>query len=257
MTELTFLVIEHEDECPPEWFGQWWEARGVTLRLVHAHAHTPSPAEPVAIPADLGDADALVVLGGEAGANDDADYPWLPATRALIAATVAADRPFLGICLGHQLAAAALGGRAGPNPSGHATGLTPVTLTAAGRADPLLRDFDGARSVQWNNDIALALPPEAVVLATAPDGSPQAVRFGPVAYGVQFHPEISPEQFDSWTVQKPSAAMALDHGIDMHAASEAVHGARDELRTTWRALADGFVDLVCAARDRRQVNASC
>ena len=246
MTQLTFLVIEHEDECPPEWFGQWWTARGVRLQRVQAHVHTPVPDQPVAIPAELGDADALVVLGGEAGANDDADFPWLPATRELIAATVAAGRPFLGICLGHQLAAAALGGRAGPNPSGHATGLTPVTLTEAGAADVLLRGFDGARSVQWNNDIALELPAEAVVLATAPDGSPQAVRFAPAAYGVQFHPEISPEQFDSWTVHKPSAAQALGHGIDMDAASRAVHAARAELRATWQPLADGFVDLVHA-----------
>ena len=93
MSELTFLVIEHEDECPPEWFGQWWDARGVSLRRVQAHAYRPVPDQPVAIPTELGDADALVVLGGEAGANDDADYPWLPATRALIATTVAAGRP--------------------------------------------------------------------------------------------------------------------------------------------------------------------
>jgi len=256
VSELTFLVIEHEDECPPEWFGQWWDARGVSLRRVQAHAHRPVPDQPVAIPTELGDADALVVLGGEAAANDDADYPWLPATRALIATTVAAGRPFLGICLGHQLAAAALGGRAGPNPGGHATGLTPVTLTDAGRSDPLLHAFDGARAVQWNNDIALELPADAVVLATAPDGSPQAVRFAPAAYGVQFHPEISPEQFDSWTVQKPSAALALGHGIDMEAASRAVHAARGELRENWQPLADGFVDLVRTHRPQPQVDSS-
>ncbi len=237
---LTFLVVEHEDACPPAWLGQWWAERGVRLRRVSAHRHT----DEARVPECIGDADALVVLGGEAGANDDADYPWLPATRALIARTVADGRPFLGVCLGHQLASVALGGAAGRNPSGHSTGLTPVALTDAGRVDPLLGGFDGARTVQWNNDIALALPPGAVVLATAPDGSPQAVRFASRAYGVQFHPEVSPEVFDGWTVEKPSAAEALGHGIDLAAASAAVHAAEAELRRTWKPLADKFVELV-------------
>lgn len=237
MNRPSFLVIEHEHECPPEWFGQWWEEAGVTLRRVRAHTGRPIPADPVGVA-------ALVVLGGEAGANDDADYPWLPATRDLIGAAIGAGVPFLGICLGHQLACVALGGRVGPNPAGHATGLTPVTLTAAGGDDILLGGFDATTAVQWNNDVALTLPPGATVLATAPDGTPQAVRFAPRAWGVQFHPEVSPEQFDRWTVAKPSASQPRADGIDAHAASRAVHAAREQLAATWRPLALRFAGLV-------------
>ncbi|MFN8099492.1 MAG: type 1 glutamine amidotransferase [Dermatophilaceae bacterium] len=239
-TGLTFLVIEHEDTCPPAWLGEWWTERGVRLRRVPAHRHTSD----AVVPDSLGDADALVVLGGEAGANDDADYPWLPATKALIARTVRDRRPFLGVCLGHQLATVALGGVVGRNPSGHSTGLTPVALTQAGRGDRLLGGFEGARTVQWNYDVALELPSAAVVLATAPDGTPQAVRFAPRAYGVQFHPEVSPAVFDGWTIEKPSAVAALGGGIDLAATSRAVRAAEGELRHTWKPLADRFVDLV-------------
>ena len=242
MKPLTFLVIEHEDECPPAWLGEWWEERGAALRRIQAHAHDPARSG-AAIPADVGDADALVVLGGEAGANDDADYPWLPATRDLIARTVDAGVPYLGVCLGHQLASVALGGEVRRNPNGMATGLTPVALTAAGEQDPLLAECAGSVAVQWNSDIATRLPERAVALATAPDGSPQAVRFTPWAYGVQFHPEVTPEQFDSWWVGKPSAS---DPAVRARAAaaSDAIHAARDDLRATWRPFAARFLDLV-------------
>jgi GMP synthase (glutamine-hydrolysing) len=243
---LTFLTVEHEDECPPAWLGQWWEERGVRLRRVQAHAHTPRVAgdhADVAIPATIGDADALVVFGGEAGANDDAEYPWLPATRRLIARTVADGRPFLGVCLGHQLAAVALGGAVGRNPEGMTTGLIPVTVTEAGRTDPLLAECANSVAVQWNSDVITRLPDRVTVLATAPDGTPQAVRFAPWAYGVQFHPEVTPEQFDSWWVDKPSAADPALR-LTAEAASAAIHAAREELRHTWRPFAARFVDLV-------------
>ncbi|MEI2777250.1 MAG: type 1 glutamine amidotransferase [Tetrasphaera sp.] len=239
MSRPGFLVIEHEDECPPEWFGLWWEQAGIALRRIRAHDGEP-------IPGSIADAAALIVLGGEAGANDDGDYPWLPATRRLIGDTVAAGQPFLGICLGHQLACVALGGEVAPNPHGHATGLTPVTLTAAGAGDPLLASFAGTRAVQWNNDVAVRLPPTGTVLATAPDGTPQAVRFADRAWGVQFHPEVSPEQFDRWTIDKPSAMQARTDGIDVYAASRAVHAARAELQRTWQPLARRFAELALA-----------
>ena len=237
---MRFLVIEHEDECPPSWLGQWWTALGIELVRVQAHADRVAPA--VVIPASVAavGADALVVLGGDAGANDDVDYPWLPATRALIAATVAAEVPFLGVCLGHQLAGVALGGSAAPNPHGHATGLTPVRLTDAGRRDPLLGTFDGALTVQWNNDVVTRLPPGAVLLSEAPDGSAQAIRFGTRAWGVQFHPEVSPEQFDSWTINKISAAVPVSRGVDMVGASAAIHAASATLWDPWKPFADAF-----------------
>lgn len=235
----TYLVIEHEDDCPPNWLGDWWAERGIELRRIRAHRGD-------AIPTSLGDADALVVLGGEAGANDDADYPWLPATRELIATTVGAGMPFLGVCLGHQLAARALGGVVTINPDGPSNGITAIALTPAGEQDRFLGGFQGVNAVQWNYDIVRQVPPGAEILAYAPDGSVQALRFAPRAYGVQFHPECSPDQFDTWTVAKPSAELTGPGGERLQRAAARVREAGAELEQTWRPLADRFVELVAA-----------
>src|SRR5262245_8193260 len=82
--------------------------------------------------------DGLVVMGGEMGAQDDEKAPWLPAARDLIRAAAAARVPTLGICLGHQLCAVALGGTVEKNPGGRQLGLLDVGFTAAAVEDPLL-----------------------------------------------------------------------------------------------------------------------
>ncbi|MBA2773881.1 MAG: type 1 glutamine amidotransferase, partial [Nocardioidaceae bacterium] len=182
------LVIMHEDDCPPGWFGEWFSDAGLQYDAWPAHT------EP--LPDQLDGYGGLLVLGGEMGANDDAAHPWLTDTKGLIAAAVTDEVPFLGICLGHQLAAVALGGQVRRNTHGYARGLTPFRPNAAGRDDRLLGVVsDGAPALQWYRDIVSRLPSDAVELATSPDGTVQAARFGRSAWGVQFHPETSPEIF--------------------------------------------------------------
>jgi GMP synthase (glutamine-hydrolysing) len=237
------LVVQHEDDCPLGWFGEWFESAGLPYAVLPAHRLDP----PSAVPTELGYGySGLVVLGGEMGAYDDETHPWLTATKQLIVSTVRAGRPFLGICLGHQLAAVALGGRVEPNPHGHATGLTPLGLTEAGQHDVLLGTAPaGARTVMWNKDVVTRLPDCAVELATSPDGTVQAARFAQHAWGVQFHPEASPGIFDGWTVEKPSAA--VPRGIDVPAAARAVRAAAPELRHHAEPLAKAFARVVTAA----------
>lgn len=230
MSRPRVLTIQHEDACPPDWFGEWLSAAGIDLEVVMAHRGDPVPP---ALDGQVG----LLVLGGQMGANDDATVPWLPATKELIRHTVGAAQPLLGICLGHQIATAALGGEVTRNPKGHAGGLTPVGLNDAGRSDPLLQGTDGLPSVQWNDDIAARLPTGAVQLGTAPDGSVQAARFGPRAWGVQFHPEASPAVFRGWSVDKPSPSPRAI------AAAAAVDAAEAELVAAWRPLAERFAAL--------------
>jgi GMP synthase (glutamine-hydrolysing) len=232
------LVLQHQDTCPPGWFGEWLAAAGVELDLLPAH-------QGQAIPAALVDHAGLLVLGGRMGATDDADVRWLAPVRALIATVVAAGDPFLGICLGHQLTAAALGGTVSPNPHGHGRGLTPYAPTPAAAQDPLLSAVaPGALAVQWNNDVVVRLPRAAQPLATSPDGTVQAARFGPLAWGVQFHPEASPQIFRGWTVDDP----ALDHdqlsGIDLPHTVEQVTGHESQLRRDWEPLARRFAELL-------------
>ena len=230
------LVIQHEDACAPAWFGEWWAEAGLGYDAVLAHRGEP-------VPASLGSYDGLVVLGGEMGANDDVDFPWLPATKALISAVTRSGRCFLGICLGHQLAAAALGGEVVRNARGHSRGLTPVVLTAAGSDDPLLSAVrPGAAAVQWNADVVTRLPHEAVELATSPDGTVQAARFGERSWGVQFHPEASPDVFDGWTLGKPSAG--APSGLDVRAVAADIRAAELRLRADWQPLATRFAEIV-------------
>lgn len=236
MSAARLLFIQHADDCPPGWFGDWLGDSGVHFDVVHGGRGDE-------IPTELGMYAGLVVLGGEMGANDDADHPWLTPTKALIASVVRANRCFLGICLGHQLAAAALGGEVIRNPHGESTGLTPVTLTDAGQGDPLLCSVaNSARAVQWNHDIVSSLPEGATLLATSPDGTAQAVRYGDSAWGVQFHPETSPAIFRSWTVDNRSAYMP--GGFDLAEIARGISAAEPELRRSWAPLAARFADLV-------------
>ncbi|MGH3509083.1 MAG: type 1 glutamine amidotransferase, partial [Nocardioidaceae bacterium] len=111
MSRPRILVIEHEEQCPPGWLGEWLVEAGASLDVRRAYAGQP-------LPNRLTHHDGLVVLGGSMGANDDAKHGWLTATKQLLRQAVADDVPTLGVCLGHQLLAAALGGTVGPNPNG-------------------------------------------------------------------------------------------------------------------------------------------
>lgn len=236
--KATVLVVQHEDNCPAGWFADWLTAAGLDLDLLEAHRGR-------AIPASLNDYAGLLVLGGEMGATDDHTTRWLAPTRALIATVIAAGEPFLGICLGHQLATVALGGTVARNPHGHGRGLTPYVPTPEAAQDPLFSVVrPSAPAVQWNNDVALALPRQATVLAHAPDGTVQAARFGPRAWGVQFHPEASPAIFRSWTTDKPSARQGREDGIDVFAAAGQIADHGPQLQQAWEPLARRWARIV-------------
>lgn len=233
---VSLLVVQHEDDCPPSWFGEWLTAAGVSLDVRQGHLGD-------AIPSDLSGHDGLMVLGGEMGAYDDATHPWLTATKALIAEAVAAGRPFLGICLGHQLACVELGGTVVKNPGGSTIGLTAVTPTADAAADPLLSVVaPGSLAIHWNSDVVAVLPPGATALAHAPDGTIQAARLAPRAWGVQFHPEAAPDIFTWWlSVVEPGETRTR-----AEAAARRIDAAEQALRRDWEPLARRFADLVAA-----------
>ncbi|GGL31484.1 type 1 glutamine amidotransferase [Phycicoccus endophyticus] len=225
------LVVQHEPDAPAAWLGQWWAQAGVELDVVRGDLGDP-------VPSRLADGghDGLVVLGGAMAATADAENPWLGPTKALLREATEAGEPVLAVCLGHQLAALALGGRTGPNPSGRTVGVVPVGLTPEGRTDPLLAGLDGAPAVHFNDDVVLEPPPGATVLARLPDGRPQALRLGQRAWSVQCHPETSPEVFTDWLRSESPG------GLDDDAAALVgqVEHAREALRAAWWPFADRF-----------------
>ncbi|MFT4218577.1 MAG: type 1 glutamine amidotransferase [Micropruina sp.] len=226
-------IIQHQDECPPGRLAQWLTEAGAQLAIVRADLGVPLP--------DPTEFAGLIVLGGVMGATDDGVAPWLPAVRALIAAAADVGVPTLGICLGHQLAAVALGGRVTRNPNGKQRGLTPIGFTPTAGDDPLFGpDPNLLRGVHSNNDIVAALPDAATVLALAPGGEIQAARFAATSWGVQWHPEVDEEIFATWCALDPPA----DETHAQQAIAE-VAAARDELDAAWRPLAERFVEL-CA-----------
>jgi GMP synthase (glutamine-hydrolysing) len=156
---------------------------------------------------EVGAISGLVVMGGPMGVNDSDDHPWLPAERELLAAAAAAGKPVLGVCLGAQQLAMALGAEVttGDAPE---IGLGRVELTGPGRQDPVVGpEYGGLATttipcVHWHQD-TFAIPDGAVHLAASPRFPNQAFRWGDRAYGLQFHVEVDGALASAWEAFLP------------------------------------------------------
>ena len=162
-----------------------------------------------ALPEGPADHDAIIVLGGEQNALDDATHPYLPALAALMRAFGEAGKSVLGICLGSQLLARGYGAE---NILGRPTefGWQEVTPTEAGRADPVVGVLDGSTPLfHWHSD-TFTLPEGAVHLATSAMTPNQAFRVGRAAYGIQFHFEADTKLVRNWNAVFGEVAAGID-----------------------------------------------
>jgi GMP synthase (glutamine-hydrolysing) len=235
------LVVEHDAECPPALVGTWLAEAGCDLEVCRPYAGDDLPG--------LASYDGLLVLGGPMGADDDARYPWLGEVKGMVREARDARVPTLGICLGHQLAAVALGGTVDRNPRGQQVGLLDVGWTVGAREDRLLGPLaTPRRGVQWNDDVVTTLPDGAVVLAETGAGELQAARYAPLVWGVQLHPEVDVPVLRPWA--ESDRGSHETRGIDTDAVLREVDAARAELDQAWRPLATGFAAL---AREGRRL----
>ncbi|WP_434044203.1 MULTISPECIES: glutamine amidotransferase [Sorangium] len=143
--------------------------------------------------------DLLVVLGGPISVNDTEDYPFLASELSLVQRQLEQKLPLLGICLGAQLIARALGARVFPM-RGKEVGWSPLELTEAG-ARHAIRHLaaPGLDVLHWHGE-TFDLPAGAARLASTPLCENQAFSVGDHALGLQFHPEVTAEQLESWFV---------------------------------------------------------
>jgi GMP synthase-like glutamine amidotransferase len=188
---LRFLVFQHVAVEHPGIFRDFMRRDGINWDVVELDAGEPIPA--------LARYDALIVMGGPMDVWQETKYPWLvPEKEAIRKFVKDMQRPYLGICLGHQLLADALGGTVGlmDRPE---VGMSTVQLSPAGTADPLFADVGTPFAcVQWH-DAEVKTPPEgAEVLAHNDACTVQAMRFGHHAYGFQYHVEVEDRTIAEW-----------------------------------------------------------
>ena len=227
------LVVQHQDDCPPAWLGEWLVEAGCRLDVRRPYLGEP-------LPADLSGHDGYLVLGGSMGAHDDDTHAWLGQTKELVRDAVERRTPTLGICLGHQLVAAALGGESRPNPRGQQLGLLGLGWTEAAGQDELFGAATSAEhGVFWNDDIVVRAPEGTEVLARTPAGELQAARFAPAVWGVQLHPEVDEAILRRWAEEDPDryAEGVLEDVLGRIAT------ARPELDAGWRPLARRLAEL--------------
>ena len=141
--------------------------------------------------------DLLIILGGPIGVYECETYPFLTDEIAALRARLATDKPMLGICLGAQLMAAALGARVAPGPAKE-IGWAPLTLTAAGQAS-VLAPLGATPVLHWHGDNC-ELPEGCERLASTPHCPVQAFFRTPSQLALQFHLETEPARLEAWLV---------------------------------------------------------
>ncbi|MGV8967134.1 MAG: type 1 glutamine amidotransferase [Cellulomonas sp.] len=237
-------VIQHSPDVPLDRFADWLGDVEVEVIVVRAYAGDAVPGEVTT--------DGLIVLGGHMNAHADDVAPWLPATRALLAAAVVAQVPTLGICLGAQLLAAACGGHVEvAAPPGREAQVVDVRWRAEAASDPVLGTLAAGGGTaplpSMHADAIVDLPRDAVWLGSSATYPYQAFRLG-TAWGLQFHPEASADTLRRW-------ADAYDD-VDTAAVMGAFSSRAVEIAAAGQAIATGFADVVRAGMAARAVAGS-
>jgi GMP synthase (glutamine-hydrolysing) len=209
------LAVQHVAVEPPALVADALQGEGVGVDVVHTYRGEP-------VPGDAAGLDGLVVMGGPMAVYEADRLPHLRQELKLIDSSLRRGLPVLGVCLGSQLLAAALGARVEKG-TAKEIGWYPVALEPAAREDPLLGQLPGSfEALHWHGDV-FELPRGAVRLARSERTATQAFRHGK-AWGLLFHAEVTARQVADM------AAAFEDELEDAGVTSDALlHGARAHL----------------------------
>ncbi len=191
MTLKKLLVFQHLEVEHPGLFREFFAEDGIEWDVVELDAGERIP--------NLDAYDALWVMGGPMDVWQEEAYPWLIEEKAAIRYAVnEMQMPFVGICLGHQLLAAALGGKVGLNAQPE-VGVMDITLTRAGKKSGFYRGFpDRLPCLQWHSSAVQSIPHGLEVLATSELCPVQSMGKGKHVITTQFHIEITEETIKEW-----------------------------------------------------------
>jgi GMP synthase-like glutamine amidotransferase len=198
------MVIQHVAHEGLGLIGTALDAAGIEVQLYRTDQGESLP--PSRVLRSLG---GLVVLGGPMHVNQDREHPWLQSERDLLEAAVEEGLVVLGVCLGAQQLAVALGGTASAGPALE-IGPGQVLLTEEGAADPVLGPAGSPLPCfQWHS-WTFSVPDGGVRLSGNAMFANQAFRMGPKAYGLQFHVEIDHNLAKAWEPHFPEGVVLTD-----------------------------------------------
>lgn len=236
---MRILVFQHLAVEHTGVLGDLWRQAGHEEVVVELDEGQPIPA--------LEGFDMLVAMGGPMDVWQEDIHPWFVPEKAAIRRWVRElQRPYFGICLGHQLLADALGGKVSLMGAPE-VGLRTVELTEAGRADPLFAGIDPVlETLQWHGAEVSELPEGCEVLASNAACRTQAIRCGKWAYGFQYHMEITERTVGDWEripEYKASLEQALG-SVEASKLSATVEPRLPAFRRTAKILNENLMSLI-------------
>jgi GMP synthase (glutamine-hydrolysing) len=233
---MRVLSIVHQTDAGPGVFAEEMRERGVELDEWLLSERGTGP------PLEIAEYDAVLTFGGAMHADQEDRHPWLRFEKDFLAAMIDDGMPLLAVCLGNQLLADAAGGSA-RRASEPEIGWLEAEVTKEGRSDPLIGPLSPSfTAFQWHS--YEALPPEgAAILARSPVCT-QAYRVGEVAWGIQFHAEVTAADAERWIDDYRSDEDAVRIGLD----PDALQAETKEKIGAWsrlgRELCGRFLDTV-------------
>ena len=217
---MRFHCLQHTPHLVPGHVADWLTAHG------HALTFTRLFEPDAAFPA-LADFDGLLILGGHMSVHDETVFPWLRPEKEFLRQVLRAGKITLGIGLGAQLLAAALGGEVRPNPEPE-IGFWTVRFSVRSLEHPLLRGWPEKASVlHWHSD-TFTVPPGAVRVGMSAGTATQGFVWGDGIIGLQFHPELTREMAEQ---------LIADTGHETATEQEFVQTApqiRERLKSVWK-----------------------